>query len=623
VWHGWLILCLLQDDFTFIKRETRDESRRASIEAMGAAVKQQPWKYLRSDKLPPPEQIDPAKFKDASFVRDDTGDQDFGGLGGPAYLLRVLEAERDTVITAEIRNGGPLEVWINGEAVYESSDGIKHSVRLPLKRGANRLLLKVAPKQQRGWPFFYRVLPLSPKLLQELEAKLDEEFPSTVENNYTRIETLPIPKGIVLEVGGLAFTPDGTLMICTRRGEIWSLKDGRWKRFASGLHEPLGICALGNGDVVVAQRPELTRVRDTDGDGEANVFETISDAWGISGNYHEFAFGPARDKDGNLYGTLNVGWESSGVSKVPYRGWAYKVTPRGEFIPIASGLRSPCGLGVSPDGEMFVTDNQGDWVGTSPLFHIKPGKFYGHPASLKWEADYSGPKDPKQIPLDQLDARRMRPAASFVHGPLGHSPGEPVWIPSGPFKGQILVGDQTRSLVTRIALEKIDGEYQGAIFPFREGFASGIVRGAFAPDGSLYLGQTDRGWGSVGGQPFALQRLVFTGKVPMEIQKMSLTPKGFDLIFTKPVDPKCKPAFTLQHYHYKYHAVYGSPQIDPTPVKALSVEIHDNRVRLILPELVPGKIYELHLRGVVSADGDHVLHPAAYYTLNRLKGDEY
>src|SRR5919202_603728 len=123
---------------------------------------------------------------------------------------------------------------------------------------------------------------------------------------------------------------------------------------------------------------------------------------------------------------------------------------------------------------------------------------------------------------------------------MGQSASEPVWDTTGgkfgPFAGQCLVGDQTKATIMRVCLEKVNGRYQGACFPFRSGFQCGINRLAFGPDGSLYAGQTDRGWGSVGGKTFGLQRLVYTGVVPFEIHAMKLTRDGFDLTFTKPLD---------------------------------------------------------------------------------------
>ena len=101
-------------------------------------------------------------------------------------------------------------------------------------------------------------------------------------------------------------------------------------------------------------------------------------------------------------------------------------------------------------------------------------------------------------------------------------------------------------------------------------------RAAFAPDGSLFLGQTDRGWGSTGGKSFGLQRLVWSGEVPFEIETMKLTADGFDVRFTRPVDRSAAatPAnWSLSHYHYLYRAAYGSPQQEITPVKVTSATV--------------------------------------------------
>lgn len=456
------------------------------------------------------------------------------------------------------------------------------------------------------------------------------------EATYYRLEEIEIPKEAYLEVGALAFTPDGTLYVSTRRGEIWARKADRsgkakWWVFASGLHEPLGLFAFGDGDLAVAQRPELSRVRDTNRDGKADRFETLTAAFGVSGNYHEYHFGPVRDKEGNLYGTLNVGWDGRGVSPVPFRGWAYKLTPKGEFVPFALGFRSPAGIGLSPQGELFVTDNQGDWMGTSPLFHVQADKFYGHPASLKWEKGYSGPADPIDVPLEDLRQRRTLPSAWFIYGVLGHSPSEPVWDTTqkgkfGPFAGQMLVGDQTKSIITRVVLEKVGGAYQGAVFPFRRGFGSGITRMAFDRDGSLVVGGTDRGWGATGGKVYALQRLAWTGKVPLEVHGMALGAdnSSFELTFTKPVDkalaadPK---AYGFQHYTFKYWKTYGSPHVDSTlvAVKEARVSEDGKRVTLVLPGLVKERVYELKMRGLRAQDGTPLLHDQAFYTLNRLR----
>jgi hypothetical protein len=320
-----------------------------------------------------------------------------------------------------------------------------------------------------------------------------------VREPYYRVETIPVPDGIVREVGGMAFMEDGRLMICTRRGEIWSLRDGDWRRFASGLDEPMGICVTGPNEVVVAQRPELTRITDTNGDGEADAYETLTNAWGYSGHMYEWAFGPVKDREGNLWGALAYwffpgeqylqppfdegtipGLLRLGNIKPPewfepqptqYRGWSFKVTPEGKFMPWSTGLRSPNGLGMNPDGEVFVTDNQGEYLGTSPLHHISQGAFHGYPIGLLWDERVEG--DPTTVPMERLRELRKPPAIRFPYGDMGQSISQPLWDTTGgrfgPFAGQMFIGDQTKSTVMRASLEKVEGEYQGACFPFQGG----------------------------------------------------------------------------------------------------------------------------------------------------------
>src|SRR5690606_5495752 len=131
------------------------------------------------------------------------------------------------------------------------------------------------------------------------------------------------------------------LLISTRFGEVWAYDDGEWNRFADGLHEPLGVLVDDEtGSVYVAQKPEVTELRDTDSDGGADIYHTINAGWGMSRNYHEYVFGPVRDAAGNLYLNLNLTASQGGPGSVrksvmshnaPWRGWCVQITPEGTF----------------------------------------------------------------------------------------------------------------------------------------------------------------------------------------------------------------------------------------------------------------------------------------------------
>jgi hypothetical protein len=179
------------------------------------------------------------------------------------------------------------------------------------------------------------------------------------------------------------------------------------------------------------------------------------------------------------------------------------------------------------------------------------------------------------------------------------------------------------STVMRVFLEKVNGRYQGACFPFREGFDSGNLSLQFAGDGSLFVYGTDRGWTSTGGKPYALQRLVWTGNVPFEVKEMRAAQDGFDLLFTQPVDPATAAAvssYTIKTYTYIYQSTYGSPEVDTTypSIKSVTVSPDKMSAHLAVDGLVLGHIHELHLPGVRSAQNSPLLHDAAYYTLNYL-----
>lgn len=471
-----------------------------------------------------------------------------------------------------------------------------------------------------------------------------------------RIENIPLPPELRGGISSVAFTPAGSLVLATRYGEIWMrAPDGAtWRCFARGLNEPLGLVAESERVVYVAHRPELLRIADTDGDGKADAFDALGGDWGLSNNYHEFFFGLRRDHAGNFYGAVSLtsygdkaapGSLTRGVerplpvaekaghgSDLPLRGWAVKITPDGTTIPIASGFRQPNGVGMSPDDEMFVTDNQGDYKPSCGLLHVAAGDFHGHAESLKWEPGFV----PGSLTPEKLWRRYKGPAVVFPHGAMGVSSGEPIWDLSGgkfgPFGGQIFVGDFT-SLVMRMGIEKVAGEWQGFVFPFLgraeapqvtgERLAQGGIRAAFAPDGSLYIGQTG-GWG---GGADGVQRVTWDGRVTADVRSMQLTPRGFALTFTKPMDKArlANPAnYELDRFRFYYHVKYGSPWIDEAKVPVSAVRVADDglRAEVELAELKVGFVYEIAVSNLRAADGEALANPIGYYTANRLLNGE-
>lgn len=459
------------------------------------------------------------------------------------------------------------------------------------------------------------------------------------EAKYYELVDVPLPKDLAVEAGSFEVMPDEErLAIATRRGDIL-IADGvfdkhpepKFKKYAEGLDEIFGM-AYRDGSFVVNQQAEVTRITDVDGDGRADRFDTISDVWGFR-NYHEFAFASKPDSDGNIW--LSLCLSESYNSKVPFRGWCLKITPDGKTIPVCSGIRSPCGIGPNEHGVMFYAESQGPWNGSCSLKVLQPGGFMGHPVSYNWYdlAPEMGPtpvkpNTPSRLEIERKRVKELVPyAVVFPYKRMGRSISgfmvDRTGGKFGPFGNQIFIGDFSLGVVMRATTEKINGVWQGACYPFREGFDTGLLAVQFTPNGNLIAGGTNRGWPVRGPKAYAIQRLDWTGLTPFEIKEIKARPNGFQLTFTKPVDPAVasKPdVYQLKTFTHMYRQAYGSPEVDQTIPKATKATVAKDRLSVVVEVdgLVQGHVHDFHLPKMKSADGESLLHASAYYTLNEI-----
>jgi hypothetical protein len=480
-----------------------------------------------------------------------------------------------------------------------------------------------------------------------------------VESDFYKITTFETPKETALEVGSIDLLPDGRLIMGTRRGEIWTVSGAgssdpsavSYKLYASGLHEVLGIAYNPKDKSIYATtRYEVTRLQDVDGDGRADVFDNVSDAWGVSGDYHEYAIGSRFDKAGDLWVTLCLTGSFSSVT--PFRGWALRIKPDGTMVPTCSGIRSPGGLGFDAEGEVYYADNQGPWHGSCTLQHLVPGSFQGHPGGNEWYAlapnmgprpidpspeNYQGDNkrreareggDPGRMVKERERIKQLLPPAVYlVHGKIGNSASAIICDTSagkfGPFMNQLFIADQSHSNLSRVFLETVNGIKQGVVFPFRLGFASGLIGGRMDGEGRIFTGGSDRGWGARGGKPFCFEKCEWTGKTPFEVHEMRAKPDGFELTFTQPIDAKTAgdlKSYSMREFTYAYREAYGGDEIDeilPT-ITAAEVGADGQSVRLKISPLTKGHIHELHFEGVKNTAGHPLLHTVGYYTLNEI-----
>lgn len=421
-------------------------------------------------------------------------------------------------------------------------------------------------------------------------------------------------------VGALAFKPDGRLLVTTwdEVGGVYLLDNVTTgdtnkitvKRIASGLAEPLGIEVV-NGEIYVLQKHELTKLIDTDGDEIIDEYRVVCNSWGATADFHEFAFGLVY-KEGYFYVTLSMAMRLKPDEKqLPDRGRTIKIAPDGSFESVNYGLRTPNGIGLGVDNELFVTDNQGQWLPGNKFIHVKKGEYNG--MAWGWLSDEPVP-------------RMVPPAIWLPEDEIGNSPSEPVLIHDGPYKGQMLHGDVTHGGIQRDFLEKINGEYQGAVFRFSQGFEAGVNRLRWGPDGALYVGEV----GMVGGgwswkdRVRGLQKLKYNGKSTFEMLAVRAQPQGFEIEFTEPLNErqKLRPAdFLIHQWWYLPTKNYGGPKMDLTAMTVQKVTVSADRKRIFLeiPNLKKEHVVYFRLPDTLKSHRGQLLWSSeAWYTLNNI-----
>jgi hypothetical protein len=455
------------------------------------------------------------------------------------------------------------------------------------------------------------------------------------------------PAGLQPGVSGMDFLSDGRLAICTwggdhtklvpplKRGEVYILSNVAqedsskvtYKKFATGLQEPLGLKVV-NDTLYLTERQALAFLADKNGDGVADADEYHKLAAYTDGaNRHEFFFGLLY-KDGWFYGAHSLSLVNGGSAAVPQpdanRGTYLRVekaTGKTEYI--SGGAREPFGMTMNPDGEIFSTDVQGTWNPASSFTHVRSGRFYGHP-------------QPGQSPASPFDKMPYNPPAVWLpQSEISNAPGEPVYIPSGQFKGQYFYGDVTYGGIQRVYLENVNGEYQGAVMRFSDGFHGGVSRLKFGPNGDLFVGQIgdpDGNWNS-GHKMWGLQKLRPNGKSAFEILSVRSRPKGMELEFTEPValDAEQTGKYSVKTWCYVRTSAYGGDKLDPAAnprdpsrkasttdlaIAKVQVDASRKKVYLELPGLVKDEVVYIRLVGLKSATGGSLWSTEAWYTLN-------
>jgi glucose/arabinose dehydrogenase len=332
--------------------------------------------------------------------------------------------------------------------------------------------------------------------------------------------------------GGLDFFPDGRAALCTWDGDVWIVSglDGkldkvRWKRFASGLQQPLGLKII-DGFIYTAGRDQITKLHDLNGGGEADFYENFNNDAALTLQRHEFVMDLQTDAKGNLY------FGRSGHYVASKRGdncCIYKLSPDGKKLEVfARGFREPNGLSIGPDGTMIAGDNEGNGVPQTPLYRLKAGGFYGYRPSKSEELATKGATwEYAEKPIVWLPTS------------VDRSAGSQVWVPDnrfGPLQGQLLHTSYGNCALYSVLIDRKAEPWQGAVWKWPLAFTSGVMRARFNPkDGQLYLCGL-RGWSTNAVKDGQFCRVRYTGKaLPMPVG-FEVTPAGLRVAFSAALD---------------------------------------------------------------------------------------
>jgi cytochrome c551/c552 len=415
--------------------------------------------------------------------------------------------------------------------------------------------------------------------------------------------------------GAIAVHPrEGRVYVASMKlGEIFTIRDPQddgknavFEDYAGGLFQEAYSMLAESDGLYVLHRRNLSKI--TEKDGRAERVTRVAALRQAAAEAYDYGYGLARDAGGAFV------WSHAqyGDRTIPGAGSMLRLLPDGKVEEVAYGFRNPLGWVAGPDGTIFFTDNQGEWVATNKLCAIVPGRFYGFPNRAQ--------KEHAQKPAGKPTVWVPYGWAHSINGVTVDKTGGKF----GPFAGQFFLAElMFGGAIIRASVEKVNGEWQGCAIPFWGKGLLGPLTLAFDPKGRLWVGSiTEPGWMA---QPDrgGVFRIDYTGEMPFEMKEIRILPDGFRIAFTRPADRASAAdaaSYSIEHYRYEYTGAYGSPELDRTRVEVGKVAPSADgwSVDLTTSPLARDRVYLITARGVKSSKGDPLVHPTGAYTVNEI-----
>lgn len=484
-----------------------------------------------------------------------------------------------------------------------------------------------------------------PRELKSLTKGGTTLYPETVTTSGTlgskddlwTVDHLPLPIknpwNANIRPGGFDFFSDGnSAALSTWEGDVWvvsglkgDLKNLRWRRFATGLFETLGL-KIVDDKVYVHGRDQITRLHDQNNDGEADWYECFNNDFLITKNFHEFAFSLQTDKEGNFYFVKGapVLAGGRGFDKIlPYSGTVMRISKYGKDLTVlATGLRAPGGLGVGPNGEITTGENEGTWQPCCKLnYFTGKDKFLG-----------------VEDTAHHLKGQKMHPPLCYFPMRTDNSGGGQVWVPEksnwGLKPGELIHLSYGQSALYRVLPQEVDGTMQGGVVRIPVKLRSSAMRARFHPDSSLYV-LGFRGWQTTAATPQAFHRIRHNNQPVTIPDQLKATDKGIYIRFEKKIDPSTAADrfnFKIERWKYIRSKQYGSGEfsIDNPDLKAEQQALvqeskryrkHDNVEVASSTLLKDGKTVFLHIPSMKPAEQMSIRYKLKFADTSKAEGE--
>lgn len=390
------------------------------------------------------------------------------------------------------------------------------------------------------------------------------------------------PYGSWMRLSAIDFFEDGRAAVATLPGDVWivsweddDISQITWRRFASGLYEPLGLKVV-DGEIYVRGRDRITRLHDVNGDGEADYYENFHSHGPIGPGYHAFIFDLNTDKDGNF-------WYVISGRKAPSIGEVIKLSPDGKrFEVVATHFRHPNGMGYGgPHGWVTISDNDegkypaGAWI-------VRQGQSYG----------WNGP--------------RTQPFLYVLPPKVDTSSAAQCWADAkrwGPLSGALIHTSYSTSSICYVLTQDTQPNASGFAVHMPFGLKSGPLRLRVNPrDGQMYIA-CQRGWDSNAAVDGMIHRVRYTGHDAYLVTGAKATKAGVQLTFSCPLDAK-----TVDFQNFFAARVDEKKE---TEVDIEDVKLVDERTVLVkfsAADIDPSKNVDRESTKRAAKAGDHRTH---------------